>query len=301
MSSIVVLGDINVDIVSLIDGEVHFNSDTSSINRHVVGGSPCNMAAWIAHSSAGVSLIADVGSDFLGDWALAQISAGLIDTRHIKRNTGRTGTCVIIVDNNGQRTMFPDFGANLVVELDQARVQAIKVASVLVMSAYTFMRPQTQTLALQALEIAKASRTRVVIDAASSAPIRSWGADRVRDFLGQADLVLANDDEIAELTIEGHEAWLKSLPNLVIKHGPDGASWWAYGRKRTQLPAKDVVAVDTTGAGDALCGGLVARIVMFADWSQVSDADRKTALDSAIATASECCTHIGAWPQGATS
>ena len=301
MSRIVVLGDVNVDILSVIDGDVNFASDTSSVNRHVVGGSPCNMAAWAVHASANVSLIADVGNDFLGEWVIGHLDSGFIDTQYVNKVDGRTGTCVIIVDANGQRTMFPDFGANLDVALDEARVQAIKVASVLVMSAYTFMRPQTHSLALQALEIAKASSTRVVIDAASSAPIRSWGADRVREFLGQADLVLANDDEIAALTEDGHESWLHSLPNIVIKHGPGGASWWSYGELHTQLPAQDISVVDTTGAGDALCGGLVARMVMFADWEQVSDADRKAALESAISTASECCTHIGAWPQGSTS
>ena len=296
MSNIVVLGDVNVDVLSVIDGTINFASDTTSVNRLAVGGSPCNMAAWAAHASGNVSLIADVGDDFLGEWVISHLSTCSINTVSIQKVAGRTGTCVIIVDAQGQRTMFPDFGANLNVVLDDERVRAITVASVLVMSAYTFMRPETEKLALQALDIAQASGTRIVIDAASSAPIRSWGAAKVRGFLEQADLVLANDDEIHALTEDGHETWLHTLPNIIIKHGPGGASWWSEGELHTQLPSRQIEVRDTTGAGDALCGGLVARLTSHADWRTISDVDRKSVLEYAIETASTCCTQIGAWP-----
>lgn len=298
MSTIVVLGDVNVDVISVIDGSINFASDTSSINRFAVGGSPCNMAAWAAKASGNVSLIADVGDDFLGGWVINHLSTCSIDTAYIQQVDGRTGTCVIIVDEQGQRTMFPDFGANLDVVLNDDRIRAITIASVLVMSAYTFMRPETQELARQTVEVAQASGTRIVIDAASSAPIASWGPSRVREFLSCADLVLANDDEISALTQDGHESWLHTLPNVVVKHGAGGASWWSNGELHTQLPAQDLTVIDTTGAGDALCGGLVARLVSHGDWDSLTDVDRLEALTFAIATASVCCTQIGAWPSG---
>jgi ribokinase len=197
--------------------------------------------------------------------------------------------------------MFPDFGANLDVVLNEERIRAITIASVLVISAYTFMRSETQDLALQAVEIAQASGTRIVIDAASSAPIRLWGAQEVREYLSQADVVLANDDEIFALSEGEHESWLHTLPNLVIKHGQGGASWWSHGELHTQLPAHEISVVDTTGAGDALCGGLVARLASLEDWTSLSDVDRLDALESAIRTASICCTQIGAWPQATPS
>jgi sugar/nucleoside kinase (ribokinase family) len=193
--------------------------------------------------------------------------------------------------------MFPDFGANLHVHLDEARTQAIREASVLVMSAYTLMRPETVELAEQALEIAIESGTRIVVDAASSAPIRAWGANKVRSFLVRADLVLANDDEIQSLTEDGHETWLHTLPNVIIKHGAGGASWWSQGELHTQIPALEIDVVDTTGAGDALCGGLVAALVGHDDWAELSDAVRFEALTQAIQTASTCCQQVGAWPR----
>ena len=296
MSSIVVLGDVNVDVLSLIEGSVNFASDTTATNQLAIGGSPSNMAAWIAHSGKSPALIADIGSDVLGNWIQGQLAAHNVDSAFVSQTQHRTGTCVIIVDDQGQRTMFPDFGANLYVELDQARRQAIQDASVLVMSAYTLMRPETVDLAEQALEIAIESGTRIVVDAASSAPIRAWGAGKVRTFLVRADLVLANDDEISALTDDGHEAWLHTLPNVIIKHGPGGASWWSLGELHTQIPALDIDVIDTTGAGDALCGGLIAALVDEADWTDLSDKIRFNALTQAIATASECCEHVGAWP-----
>ncbi len=296
MSSIVVLGDVNVDILSLISGEINYASDTSAINRLAVGGSPCNMAAWAAHSKAQVTLIADVGNDFLGQWLIDQLHTGSIATELISRTPERTGTCVIIVDDKGQRTMFPDFGANLDMTLDDIRTNAIRDARYLVMSAYTFLRPETQSLALQALEIAKAANTRVVVDAASSAPIRACGAVTVRTYLEQADIVLANDDEIEALIEDGFSNWLQTLPNVIIKHGSEGASWLSRGRLRVELPANDISVVDTTGAGDALCGGLVAALVALPELEALTSEQQQGALQSAIDIASVCCQHIGAWP-----
>ncbi len=296
MSPIVVLGDVNVDVLSLIKGSINFASDTTSTNRLAIGGSPCNMAAWIAHSGHRPALIADIGRDVLGDWVHEQLATRAIDTSFVAATDGRTGTCVIVVDDQGQRTMFPDFGANLNVELDDSRRQAIAEASVLVMSAYTLMRPETTALAELALTIAIESGTRVVVDAASSAPIRAWGANRVRSYLVRADLVLANDDEIQALTEDGHEAWLHTLPNVIIKHGAGGASWWSQGELHTHIPALEIDVVDTTGAGDALCGGLVAALVGHDDWAGLDDSVRYQALTQAIHTASICCQQLGAWP-----
>lgn len=296
MSSIVVFGDVNVDVLSLIKSSVSFASDTTASNQLAIGGSPSNMAAWIAHCGKAPILIADIGHDVLGKWVNDELGRRAIDVSCVQQTEHRTGTCVIIVDDHGQRTMFPDFGANLYVHLDEARIQAIREASVLVMSAYTLMRPETVALAEQALEIAIASGTRVVVDAASSAPIRSWGANKVRTFLVRADLVLANDDEISALTEGGHEEWLHTLPNVIIKHGPGGASWWSHGELHTQIPALDIEVIDTTGAGDALCGGLVSALVDHDDWTDFSDQERFDALTYAVETASACCQHIGAWP-----
>ena len=298
MTSIVVFGDINVDIVSRLSGPVNFESDTNATTRMSVGGSPSNVAAWIAYSGHDVSLLAAVADDDLGTLARHRLAQRGVRTSHIQTIMGgHTGTCVIVVDSEGNRTMFPDFGANLQVSLTQPCAAQIRQADILVMSAYTFMRAETQQQAIDVVTLARENDTFVVIDAASSAPIRTVGPQKVRSFLEHADILLANDDEVAALISDGATSWLGSRSNLIIKHGAGGASWWTNGVLITQVPAPRIDVVDTTGAGDALCAGVVGALGSHGSWFDVPVEVKFNALRTAVEIASRCCIQQGAWPQ----
>lgn len=296
MSQIVVLGDINIDVIARINGPINLNSDTKSANSLTVGGSTCNVASWIAFTETPVTLLAAVGDDMLGQQATKQLKSLGVDDSLIHHDAHHlTGTCVIVVDDKGARTMFPDFGANLHFEISAADAQAIKDAHVLVMSAYTFFRAETHVLALEALLLAKESGTKVVLDAASSAPIRETGAQLVREYLSQADVILANDDEMREL-MQGDLQWFTTLPNLIHKHGPNGATWYSYGQTQAELPAEPIEVVDTTGAGDSLCAGVVSRLATHNDWKALTNDDCADILKYGIHLAAMCCSDIGAAP-----
>lgn len=296
MADIVVLGDINIDVISRINGPVNLNSDTHSSNSLSVGGSTCNVASWIAYSQVPVTLLAAVGRDMLGEQAITQLQSLEVDVSLIHHDADHlTGTCVIVVDDKGQRTMFPDFGANLNFAITSQDAQAIAAARILVMSAYTFFRAETHALALEALLIAKEHDTKVVLDAASSAPIRDTGAQFVREYLSQADLVLANDDEMREL-MQGDLQWFSTLPNLIHKHGPNGATWYARGVTKAELAAEPIEVVDTTGAGDSLCAGIVSKLVNLNDWDSLPKEQCENILQNGIHLAAMCCSDIGAAP-----
>ena len=297
MTDIVVLGDINIDVISRINGPINLNSDTKSVNSLTVGGSTCNVASWIASTDVPVTLLAAVGKDMLGEQAITQLKSLGVTTTLLHHDADHaTGTCVIVVDNTGQRTMFPDFGANLHFEINRADAEAIKNAKVLIMSAYTFFRAETHALALEALLLAKENGTKVVLDAASSAPIRETGAQLVRDYLSQADLVLANDDEMREL-MQGDLNWFTTLPNLIHKHGPNGATWYSRGETKAELPAEPIDVVDTTGAGDSLCAGIVSKLVEFDDWQALTNDQCVEVLKYAIHLSALCCSDVGAAPR----
>lgn len=298
MAEIVVLGDINIDVIARINGAVNLNSDTKSDNSLTVGGSTCNVASWIAFTDTPVTLMAAVGQDMLGEQATTKLRELGVDSSLIHHDANHaTGTCVIVVDDAGQRTMFPDFGANLHYEISSMDAAAIKDAQVLIMSAYTFFRKETHALALEALLLAKENDTKVVLDAASSAPIRDTGAQLVRDYLAQADLVLANDDEMREL-MQGDLQWFATLPNLIHKHGPNGATWYSHGETKAELPAETIEVVDTTGAGDSLCAGVVSKLSQISDWSSLTNNECVDILKFGIHLSAQCCSEIGAAPLG---
>jgi sugar/nucleoside kinase (ribokinase family) len=296
-SRICIIGDINVDVITLLSGPLQKNTDTTSVNAITLGGSTCNVAVWLTHLDVEVNLVSAIGDDVLGTWVITQLQAfGVPDQRIRTISNNRTGTCVILVDETGARSMMPDFGANLVQSVDAELENLIKESDIVIMSAYTFMRPESNKFAYDVLECVSNSNARMVIDAASSSPIEKTGAEKVRKYLARADLVLANEDEFAALEKDAPENWTAEFQNLIVKRGSRGALWLHRGKEVATVRAEDVKVIDTTGAGDAFAAGLISQLRLRDDWDNLGDVDYAQSLLVASHTAAENCKTLGATP-----
>lgn len=296
-SRICVIGDINVDVITLLSGPLQKNTDTTSVNAITLGGSTCNMAVWLTHLGATADLVGAIGDDVLGTWVITQLQAFGVSDQNIRNvNNNRTGTCVILVDETGARSMMPDFGANLVQSVDQHLENLISESGIVVMSAYTFLRPESRKFALDVLECVERSNARMVIDAASSSPIEITGPDKVRKYLARADLVLANEDEFAALGQGAPDNWTSEFKNLILKRGPRGALWLKHGKEVASVKAEDIKVIDTTGAGDAFAAGLLSQLRLRANWDNLGDVDYAQSFLVASHTAAENCKTLGATP-----
>jgi sugar/nucleoside kinase (ribokinase family) len=294
---ICIIGDINVDVITLLSGPLQKNTDTTSVNAITLGGSTCNVAVWLTHLGVNVDLVGAIGDDVLGTWVITQLQAfGVSDANIRSLSESRTGTCVILVDETGARSMMPDFGANLVQSVDQGIEKLIQESDIVVMSAYTFLRNESRKFALDVIECVEKSTARMVIDAASSSPIEIAGADKVRKYLSRADLVLANEDEFAALENGALENWTSEFKNLILKRGPRGALWIKRGQEVASVKAEDIKVVDTTGAGDAFAAGLLSQLRLRQNWERLDDVDYAQSLLVASHTAAENCKTLGATP-----
>ena len=296
-SKICIIGDINVDVITLLSGPLQRNTDTTSVNAITLGGSTCNVAVWLTHLGVKVDLVGAIGEDVLGTWVITQLQAFGVSDENIRTIAqNRTGTCVILVDETGARSMMPDFGANLVQGVDQGIEKLIQESDIVAMSAYTFLRPESRKFALDVLECVENSNARMVIDAASSSPIEITGAEKVRNYLSRADLVLANEDEYAALEKGAPSNWNSDFKNLIVKRGPRGALWLKRGQEVASVKAEDVKVIDTTGAGDAFAAGLLSQLRLREDWDNLGDVDYAQSLLVASHTAAENCKTLGATP-----
>ncbi|NBO35708.1 MAG: carbohydrate kinase family protein [Actinobacteria bacterium] len=261
----------------------------------------CNyLALWSVtkkYLDVDVDLVSAIGDDVLGSWVITQLQAFGVSDKNIKTiSNNRTGTCVILVDETGARSMMPDFGANLVQTVDQNLEELIGESDIVVISAYTYFRPESRKFALDLLECAENSNTRIVIDAASSSPIEIAGAEKVRKYLARADLVLANEDEFAALGRGAENDWTSEFRNLIVKKGPRGALWLKRGKEVASVEAEEVKVIDTTGAGDAFAAGLLSQLRLRSDWQNLNEVDYAQSLLVASHTAAENCKTLGATP-----
>jgi ribokinase len=245
--TIVVVGDVMVDVVAAHSEPLAHGSDTTASTELRGGGGGGNVAAWLAHGGAGVALVGRVGADALADVALAGLDGA--DLR-VQRVTGeRTGICVVLVGPDGERTMLPDAGANSGLTERDLHDDLFAAGNVLYLSGYTLLRDRSRPAAQAALARARERGMPIALDAASAAPLAR--APAFMAWAGEVNVMLANAEEAAVL------GETPGVRELVVKRGADGASW-TDGERTIQLPARPADVRDTTGAGDAFAAGFLS-------------------------------------------
>jgi len=268
-AAIVVVGDLMVDVVAALPGPLAHGSDTPARITHVQGGSGANVAAWLAAAGADVAFAGRAGADPLGDAAVAALTGV---TLAVERDRERpTGTCIVLVDPGGERTMIPDAGANDALELAE-----LPPGEHLHLTGYVLLRDGSRPMALRALALARERGMTISVDPSSAAPLAA--APAFLDWIGGAGLLLPNEDEARVLTGEADperaaralarrlrtcSASGRTTPDsaeVVVKLGAQGAVW-SDGERVLRAPAVAAEVVDTTGAGDAFAAGLLATRV----------------------------------------
>lgn len=282
---VMVIGDLMVDVVATHRGPLAPGSDAAAKVRVAGGGSAANTACWLASMGERPRLLSARGDDDLGRLAADELARAGVDLIGPVVPGAPTGTCVVLVDPSGERTMLPDRGAN-----DRLPTSAVVEAldplpGWLHLSGYAILHEGSRNAGRMALSAALAAGVPVSVDAASTAPIRAVGADAFVRWIEGASIVFANDEEIAALG--GAAAVLARCDAVAVKHGAAGATW-SDGGEPVVAEGHPVDAVDSTGAGDAFAAGWIATIRRGGTVSE--------ALAEAVRFGAAAVTQVGARP-----
>jgi sugar/nucleoside kinase (ribokinase family) len=177
--------------------------------------------------------------------------------------------------------MVSDRGANAA--LDGRLPDAARGARALLVSAYALFDPGSEPAARTILS--NATPELLAVDAASWPLLQGYGPERFLDATKAANVLLANERE-AELFSPDDLA--RRYRDVFVKLGGGGARHGREGRW-TSVPAPEVIAPkDTTGAGDAFAGVLLAKLVR--------GQDVRRALAGACAAGAEVAQTGESWP-----
>ena len=289
--TVVVVGDLMVDVVAWASAPLAQASDTPAQVTTHPGGGGANVAARLAEAGVPTMLVARAGDDAPGRAAVAELRAAGVDARVAVDPVRATGTCVVIVEPDGERTMLPDRAANMALTPADLPVEELRAAEHLHLSGYTLLDPGSRAAGLVALEHARAAGASVSVDPASAAPLRAAGAEAFRRWTASADVLLPNAEEAAVLTgARDPEAAAWALARdgteVVVTLGAGGALW-TDGEQVERVPAAPAPAqIDSTGAGDAFAAGWIA--------ARLGGAEPREALEAACALAARALGGAGA-------
>jgi ribokinase len=291
--TIVAVGDLMVDVVAAAAEPLAHASDTEARVRWTGGGAAANVAAWLADQGMDVALVARAGDDLAGRGAVDELRAAGVAT-HVALDAERaTGTCVVVIAADGERTMLPDRGANLALAPEDLPAALFTAGGHLHLSGYVLLHDGPRAAGLAALDHAREAGMTISVDPASAAPLRACGAERVLGWIGGVDVLLPNLDEARALTGEDDpeaagRALARRAGEVVVTLGAQGALWtdghdvvWA------DAPQAEHV-VDAAGAGDAFAAGWLAA------WR--GGADPAAALTAGCALGARAVARAGARP-----
>ena len=287
---IVVVGSVNADMV--VKGRrlpAPGETVTGGSFLMAAGGKGANQAVAAARLGAQVTLVAKVGTDMLGDQAVANYRKEGIVVDHVVRDSqNATGVALILVDERGENLISVASGANhaLTAEEVAAAADCIRTADVLMLQLEIPMAAVSA-----AARIASEAGVPVILNPAPAAPLPDG-------LLARVTYLTPNESEaqhLAGLPVEDEASARQAAQRLlaagvrhvVITLGAKGALLAGPGQA-VLVPSQPVEAVDSTAAGDAFNGGLAWAI---GQGLPLAEAVRQACLVGALSV-----TRLGAQP-----
>jgi ribokinase len=269
---VVVVGSANLDLVARTSRLPKPGETVSGSHFfEACGGKGVNQAIASARAGARTAFVGALGGDHAGETLLAALIKDGVDVSAVQRVSAPTGRALIGVSDDGENSIIVVPGANHAISIDD-----IEKYKNLISSAKVLLCQLEVPLSVvqHAFELAGPSTKRIL----NPAPAQTLP----RSLLGVVDIVTPNEHE-ADLL--GGVSKLQSLgvKTVIVTQGEKGAMV-VDETGTSQVDPFKVTPVDTTGAGDAFCGTLAARLAL---GESLADSLRAAVIAGALATETE--------------
>lgn len=261
---ILCIGEILADMVGESEG------DSLALHAYC-GGAPFNCAVNAKQAGAKVGFVGRVGDDPVGRFLLSYARRAKFDYMDIQTDEERSTTLAFVTLTDGERDFSFNRRDTADYHIDLSRVDFGAFADLDIVHLGSLMLSEEAGRAL-AREIVQRTRkicARLSFDVNFRKDIYADFGDALRayrPFVAEADILKFSEDELAEFTgIADMDKAVASLNKpeslVVVTLGKRGCAYYYRELHGMIPPAPDAgERVDTTGAGDAFFGALLANL-----------------------------------------
>ena len=265
MGKLISIGEALVDLIKL-PGKEPIKS---------AGGAPANVACAVSNLGQESIMLTKLGKDANGEFILDTLKSKGVTIDHVMVTDSHATTVVQVnVDKKGQRTFTFDRrnSADLFYSFQEIPPFIFESDDILHFGTVDLVPSLMKEAHSYALIAARKQGTLISFDPNlrfSLWPSEKALKDTVYDFLYYADLVKITDEELAFLYPDlpfdaAIEKIFQSKVRLVlVSRGEKGVSMYAKDKETVHISGIQVEVVDTTGAGDALIGAFLAKLLSY--------------------------------------
>ena len=259
---VLVIGDVINDILVETQGPLEEGADNPARIRSRPGGSAANQAAWMGHLGLDVVFAGRAGA---ADAELhrAELARFGVDARLTADESAGTGSVVVLVGADGERTMITDRGANLRLAASDVPFGLLDGAALLHLTGHALFEPGPRSVARGLIAQARRCGVPFTVDPGSTAFLARLPPTAFLDWTRGAAVCFPNRDEAEVLSGATQPTMMAAILaryyNVVaMKLGAEGALVTRPGEAAEHIAVRPAVVRDTTGAGDAFCAGFLA-------------------------------------------
>lgn len=229
-------------------------------SNDAAGGSAANTMVGIAQFGGRAFYSGKVGNDTMG--SLYRLSMAEVGVEFdVEPEIGPTGSCIVLVTPDGERTMQTSLGSSSLLQPTDLHLDRIAQSKLLYVEGYLWGSPSAGAAAVRAMEVAKAVDIPVALSLSDPFMVELFGdqfRQATREFV---DILFCNEHEASAYTgVTGRDAVLAAIGKdaglVFMTCGGDGSLVWDHGTV-SHVPGHKVQVVDTTGAGDVYASGVL--------------------------------------------
>lgn len=259
---LIAYGDIAMDVIVQKAASADSDEDEKVDGLHISpGGSAVNCAVIASSLGMPTTFLGIVGDDHWSRQLENDLSDHGLDIRHLHRVHGQLAVCISILSQNGERKFYSYRGVNVQPAYTVIPKSIFKDRQFLHLSGYSFQTPNSSVVANRMLLEAKKHGLKVSLDPSF---LFAQNTDLENNsILDKVDYFFPSREEAYQLTKlrdplqAARKIRTSGTGVVIITLDKDGCLVVSEGVEQFVKLENTEPVVDTTGAGDAFCGGFL--------------------------------------------